>query len=172
MGKWIKFPIVTGNWVFDPARNFVVEISHGPEGANNYGGFDWMASNKTIPRQRGLGGYKDSLGTRNGAYVFMDLGFDITPTGVDGLTNVRSFGLFPNPSTDGRFVVSAESLQPIRLATVTVSNSIGQVVYRAQYDQPGSSLFKEVALPGVSKGVYFVEVVADGERIKRKLSLQ
>jgi hypothetical protein len=169
-GKWIKFPVV-GNVYYDRLKNIVVEISHGPEIGNNFGGFDWMASNRTLPNIRAVGGEPDSLRSRTGSTAFMDLGFDMSSSKVADLNGIRSFGLFPNPSTDGRFVVSAESSTAISQATVTVSNSMGQIIFNEEYKMVGKSLFKEIHLKSARPGAYFVETVIDGEHVNRQLTL-
>jgi len=169
-GKWIKFPVI-GNVYYDRSKNIVVDISHGPEIGNNYGGFDWMASNRKQPTIKAVGGEPDSLRTRNGGTPFMDVGFDIASTSIGGLENIRSFGLFPNPTTDGRFVISAESFRLINWATVTVRSSLGQIIFTEKYNAVGKSLFKEIHLQHARPGVYVVEIVIDGEHINRQITL-
>jgi len=61
-GRWFKFPM-DGNFFYDAVQNVVIEISHGDEIGNNYGGINWMASRSTAQQQR-MGGIKIRLGAR------------------------------------------------------------------------------------------------------------
>jgi hypothetical protein len=169
-GNWIKFK-ASGNWMYDPAQNTVVDIQHGIESGNNFGGFNLICSN--VGAKRMISGTKDAVRTFSIPHSYtMDLGFDIKPLGVDEQSKLLSCGVFPNPSTDGHFMVSADAKQALQQVVIRVSNSVGQLVYETTYQQPGTSLFKEVVLPNASAGIYFVELLADGERLTRRVTVQ
>lgn len=169
-GAWVKFS-ASVSWTYDPTKNTVLDIQHGSEGQQNFGGFSWM--NLLVGAKRIIADRKDAITRIGGALSnYMDLGFDIQPLGVDDFQNLTSLGVFPNPSTDGHFMVSADAKQAIQRLMITVRNSVGQVVYETSYLQPGGSLFKEVVLPRASPGIYFVEILADGERHTRRITLQ
>jgi len=102
----------------------------------------------------------------------MDIGFDLLPVGVSELSNIRGIGLFPNPATDGRFNISLDAKQAIKEIAVTVTDITGREVLSRQYANPGSSFFEEINLSGAARGMYFVRIVADGEVISRRVSIQ
>jgi hypothetical protein len=169
-GNWIKFK-VSGNWMYDPEQNTVADIQHGFEGSNGFGGFHLLCSN--VGSNRMISGTKDAVRTFAIQHpYYLDLGFDITPLGVDEHSKIVSCGIFPNPTTDGHFMVSVDAKHAVQQVVIRVSNSVGQLVYETTCHQPSSSLFKEVVLPDASPGIYFVELVADGERLTRRISVQ
>jgi hypothetical protein len=174
IGNWMKFPCTMGNWAWNGIDKFVIQVSHGPEGTANPKGFDWMSSINTAPMRRSLSYHVyDSIRVYNNSQVLiLDLGFDIATTGAGSSSSLRSFGLFPNPSRDGRFNISLEAHQAVKEVRVTVSNVTGQQVLRRQYAPAGNSFFKEIDLGAAAKGVYFVEILADRERIVRKLVVE
>jgi hypothetical protein len=102
----------------------------------------------------------------------MDLGFDIAGVGVGTISNITSFGLFPNPCTDGRFNVSFDAHQSISEATLALTNAMGQTVLGRTYHDVGISFFKEVDISSLANGLYFLEITVDGERLVRRLAVQ
>ena len=175
VGKWFKIP-VSSDFTYSRNGNLVFEIMHSGEPSSlGISGFDWMANNLTqkVPHSRTLFGKPDSLRSiNNNNYNFFDLGFDVSTLGVAGLSNVSSFGLFPNPSTDGRFNVSFDTKLPVQNVSVTVTNMVGQEILNRHYAAAGSSFFREVDLHNAAKGMYILTVQADDERIVRRLVVE
>lgn len=170
-GRWFKFPM-DGNFFYDGIQNVVIEISHGDEIGNNYGGINWLSSRFTSQQQR-MGGAKDSVwGSTTSLHNLMDIGFDLIPVGVSELSNIRGVGLFPNPSTDGRFNISLDAKQPMKEVSITISDITGREMMSRQYAHPGKSFFEEFNLSGAARGMYFVRIAADGEAISRRVSIQ
>src|SRR5690606_15574217 len=169
-GTWFRLPVNAGNFYYNGSDNFVVEISFGPERVVN--SILVAAQGISGGAQRMLPGRMDtSVSTAAMPYTF-DFGFDQATTGVEALGNIRSFGLFPNPVTDGRFNLSFEAGGPVREAVVTVTNATGQQVLRQRYTDIGSRFFREVDIRGAASGPYFVEVTVDGERIVRRVVVE
>jgi hypothetical protein len=170
-GMWFKFPM-DANFFYDGLQNVVIEISHGDEIGNNYGGVNWLGSRTTTKQQR-IGGAKDSTwGSTISAHGLMDIGFDIIPVGVSELSNIRGIGLFPNPATNGRFNISLDAKQPMKEVSILVTDITGRAVLSRQYAHPGSSFFEEISLKDAAKGMYFVRIAADGEVISRRVALE
>lgn len=171
-GAWVQ--ITLGNKVFNFSRtqNFVVEYA---SDSSHYGFFG-LPRSMVVPRNHfryivGKGSAAPMVG-QTSLESPPDLGFDITPVGITDADNIRSFGLFPNPS-NGRFVISFQARKPVKQVSLTASNMLGQVVFRQEYPAGGTtSFFREASLGQVPKGMYAVEVVVDGERIVRRLQVE
>ena len=119
-----------------------------------------------------LTGSTDSIAANTGNFLLLDFGFDVATTGVGTPGNITSFGLFPNPSTDGRFNVSFDAAKAVSETVISVTNATGQLVAQRKYRSKSSSFFEEMSLGTGAKGIYFVEVLADGERIVRKVVVE
>lgn len=73
----------------------------------------------------------------------------------------------PNPfSSDVSIVIQKDGL---RKATFTILNMLGQVVYTRSETALSSMYTQSIDLTYLSAGVYFVEVVMDGERVVREV---
>ncbi|MBS1644051.1 MAG: T9SS type A sorting domain-containing protein [Bacteroidetes bacterium] len=170
MGTWLKFPV--SDFILDHKSNLVIEISNGIEPTQNNGKFDLIASNKTNPIARSIIAPKDSAIGSAGISNVLDVGFDINPTGVAGINNIQAMGLFPNPSTDGYFVLSLESGKAIKTLSVAIMDVTGRTVLRKEYASVGTEFGQEIDARQLPKGCYMVLINADGEKITRKLLLQ
>ena len=176
-GKWLRFPCI-GNWQWNGIGNFIVEFQRGqtikyPQ-VRGYHGL--MCSIKTYPNQRTLQGLPDSnyayIFTDTNAAVNFDLGFDIAVLDVKQNSNTAAVGLFPNPSIDGRFNVSLNCNQALGDVRINVQDAIGNQVMHRSFANIGDTLFRELSIVGVAKGLYIVELEFRGERIIRKLVIQ
>jgi len=168
--KWIKIPLNAGNFYYDRTRNFVVELLQGPSFPVN--GIDLNAESASTLRN--LRGPRDSATTTGTAFMasILDMGFDIAPTGVDDVRNITAFGLFPNPVVNGRFNISFDAALPVNEVRVNIIDATGHQTLVRQYHRVGNSFFKEIAMSDAAKGVYFVEVLADGDRLVRRVIIQ
>lgn len=90
------------------------------------------------------------------------------PQGVVNTGLLRDLSLYPNP-TEGRFTVQFNTVQPIKDLKVVVMNLTGQQVAVQQFSHPGAQFRTEMDLRNQPKGVYLVEVIADGDKAVRKL---
>lgn len=170
IGTWLKFPV--SDFILDHKSNLVVEISTGIQPTQNNGKFNLIASNNTNPIGRSIMTAKDSATGPRGVSQVMDVGFDINPTGVAGVSNIQALGLFPNPSIDGYFVLSLESGKAIKTLSVAIMDVTGRTVLRKEYAAVGTEFGQELDARQLAKGSYIVLINADGEKITRKLLLQ
>lgn len=87
--------------------------------------------------------------------------------------SIGHYSLFPNP-TSGRFTVSFMTLKSIDEITVTVTNVLGEKIQEKSYGRhAGGATFQEpLNLSEAAKGVYFVELKADQEKIIKKIVVQ
>jgi hypothetical protein len=93
------------------------------------------------------------------------------PLGVNAATNVTSFNLFPNPTT-GTSKLELNTQVAIKEVEMTVTTMTGQVLQKKSFSNVGTRFETTVDLKEHARGVYFVELKADNERIVRKLVVQ
>lgn len=93
------------------------------------------------------------------------------PTSIDKFANIDNLQIYPNPN-NGQFVVSFKAQKAISEASVTVTNITGQKVYSENYTNVSNTFMKNINLGVQASGVYFITVVADGQKIVNKLIVQ
>lgn len=93
------------------------------------------------------------------------------PTGISSTQKLTGFGVHPNPSS-GKFHLEFNTPFDISEVNVSITTVTGQVVYSNVFEHKGGTFDKEVNLEGHAKGVYLVELQADGQRFVRKIVLQ
>jgi hypothetical protein len=175
--RWMRFLLPGSGFLYDTTQglNLVVEVILGPPYPNNY---FCLLDSAGGGLQQMLRGYRDTpsvYGTLRDPNVYtggsVDFGFDLTPLGVEAGTFGGNFSLYPNPSS-GSFHISADAVQPLRDVSVTVRSITGQTVFRRQYQPSSVSFSEEIVLPDAAKGMYIVEMLADGERIVRRVLVE
>lgn len=172
-GTWIKFPVNAGNFSYE-GGNLILEFAWGEKGKLN--GFIRLGANNPPPISsiRSIWGRQDTTVSnyRDFSNSFLDLGLDIQTLGLETHHTIQSVGVFPNPAPGGTFHVSLDLEQAVGEVLLQVRNSIGQLIQEQRYSRPGNSFFREVRLGNVPKGLYFLEVQADGDRIQRKVLVE
>ncbi len=88
--------------------------------------------------------------------------------GVGSIASLKSLGLYPNP-TNGKTTLMFTADRAIKELDVTVTNMTGQVMLQQSYTAPGKQFSTELDLTDRPRGVYFIELRADGEKAVRKL---
>jgi hypothetical protein len=87
---------------------------------------------------------------------------------IDGL---QRFDVYPNPAKDGNFNVNL-MLQEMQTVGVSVFNTLGQKVwFNAPTPQVGS-IEIPVQLPQVAKGLYLVEINANGKIATQRILIE
>jgi hypothetical protein len=86
----------------------------------------------------------------------------------NGNQNLKSLSVFPNP-TEGRFTVTFKASNTVKHADLLVTSMTGQQLISRSFENAGTSLSTDLDLSQFAKGVYFVELRADGEKLLRKL---
>ena len=98
---------------------------------------------------------------RYGDEYFVKVYYDPEHLGVD--ENItQNVEIYPNPAKD-LLTIKAENI-----TNVMIYNSIGQKVYEKTADSSEVS----INLGGFDSGIYLVKIVADGNEIIRKVSIQ
>ena len=93
------------------------------------------------------------------------------PVGVHEVKGVKDINIFPNP-TSGKFSLHFNSGKGIEKVQVNVSTITGQRVMQKQYTHGGGRFLEEIDMGNQPKGVYMVELDADGERSTMKVVVQ
>lgn len=89
--------------------------------------------------------------------------------GVDQPIQNIQFAVFPNPSSHSFTVNFATSKSKL---TLNVINSLGATVHSEAAESVSGQYISTIDLSKQSKGVYFMEIVADNEKIVRKIVIQ
>lgn len=92
-------------------------------------------------------------------------------TNIAELTNIDNLQIFPNPN-NGQFTVSFTASQTITDAQLIVTTITGQQVYAEHFNNVSGSFNKNVNLNGQASGVYFITLIADGQKSINKLILR
>ncbi len=157
IGTWVRFPIDGFN--YDPNTNLVVELFRGNQTINQ--GFDWMLT-RTCYRCR-LGAFYDSSLYVNASAVGnqADIGFNDSTASVGGLSTLKGFYAYPNPS-QGLFTVGFEpSGGNASSVQVSVSDMAGRQVWQRSYQDVRADLFTaNIDLRSRPKGIYLLRVQA------------
>lgn len=171
---WQKITLgPNGSFIYDATKPFVLEVSRDSQLAQNTGPRIVCSGLGKLAQRRTLVGNRDSLRNfKSTSAQAAVLGFDIIPTEVHSLSYISSFGLFPNPAINGRFNVSFSASRLVQQATVTLRTVTGQSVFRQEYANVGQRFFREIDMQGASPGIYFMELVADGDRIIRRVTIE
>ncbi len=116
----------------------------------------------------GIGGYKSQPNWDGGVdstydYWIMKFCMD-TVTGIDDrqqTQDTRQMQVWPNPfSSDLSLTLSEGEGRAMREATFTITNMLGQVVYRREENNLATGYTKVLDLSWLANGVYFVEVAS------------
>ncbi|MEO6831714.1 MAG: T9SS type A sorting domain-containing protein, partial [Chitinophagaceae bacterium] len=169
-GKWLKFP--ASNFYYRQTQNLAVEISAGSKKAK----FPIIFEQSSWQNNGGSGviqGWNDTLyGSSSIGFNCLSFGLDLQTTGVEAEGNMKSIGVFPNPSSDHKVMVSIDGQESLKELQVRVSNSLGQEVYSNVYRQVGTSFLQQLNLTTQPPGMYSIELSSGGQRITRRVSLE
>lgn len=89
-------------------------------------------------------------------------------TGVNNIANIRELVIYPNP-TSGKFAIDITAATQLQNLQLRVTNITGQQIILRNYENPLLQLHDEMDMTGQAKGIYFVEITADGAKMIRKL---
>jgi hypothetical protein len=88
--------------------------------------------------------------------------------GINGTSLLQNLALYPNP-TEGKFTVLSDAARAVSHMDVVVTTMTGQQVISRSFDNVGTHFTTDLDLSSQAKGVYFVEIRADGEKVTKKL---
>jgi len=91
------------------------------------------------------------------------------PAGVGSVNgNLKDMSLYPNP-TAGKFTISLNAGKAMDKVDITVSTIAGQTILQKSYKNATANFTADLDLTEQARGIYFVEIKADGDKIVRKL---
>jgi hypothetical protein len=101
-----------------------------------------------------------------------DTSFVVTIQGIDIKESLlsRSLKLYPNPN-DGKFRVSFE-LEGLKSVELNVSNALGQNVYHKSLGNIAGQRNEDIDLANLPKGMYVLQVNANGQESKIRFVVQ
>ena len=91
--------------------------------------------------------------------------------GVGNIDMLKNLIVYPNPS-DGDFKLQFNTSSAIKNLQISISNMTGQQIFAENYSGVSGQFTKDLNLTSVSKGIYFLTVNADGQKIIRKIALK
>ncbi|OSZ82258.1 hypothetical protein CAP35_03030 [Chitinophagaceae bacterium IBVUCB1] len=91
--------------------------------------------------------------------------------GVGIVGGISNLGVFPNPAKDV-CKVQFSGAKDAKEVSVSITSVTGQKVYQQMYKHDGGNFTQEVNVAKLSRGVYYVEVAADGQKAMQKLVLE
>ncbi|MBA3829619.1 MAG: T9SS type A sorting domain-containing protein [Taibaiella sp.] len=94
-----------------------------------------------------------------------------SPDGVGTIAGVNDLAVYPNPS-DGIFNVTFNTARTIGELRMNVTDMTGRQVAQRSYKGTTGKFTENLDLDSQPKGIYFLEVVADGERMIRKIVIR
>lgn len=150
------------NWYFVdsvriPADSFIADVPTGLRVVLN----ENTAANG--PSDNGCGTYTSG---ETEDYVVVLRSLQSAGVGNSGI--VRDLTLYPNP-TGGRSLVSFHTSKPVKDVQLVVTDLTGRTLTRQHYDGSSTEVRAEVDLSGQPRGMYFIEVRAEGEKLVKKL---
>ncbi|PZF73156.1 T9SS type A sorting domain-containing protein [Taibaiella soli] len=94
-----------------------------------------------------------------------------TPTAVASLSNIGELMLYPNPN-NGKFTVSFKAVNTIHALQVSIKNIAGQQLLQKTFNDVGNNFSQSFDMTQQASGIYFVELLADGERTIQKVVIR
>ena len=119
-----------------------------------------------------VGGYKtqtpwDTIGD----YWAVKFCFEGTPERINNLPDTKlSLSIYPNPFNSELDITLTQ--QNLHSAAVIITNILGQTIYTQHETNLSPTYTKMLDLSYLPNGVYFLEVVVDGERMVREVVKQ
>lgn len=90
--------------------------------------------------------------------------------GVDEIESINDINIYPNPNT-GNFVIEMEITKPQDLE-IKLINVIGQTIYEEKISKYSGDYKKEIELPNIKSGVYYLNIETKEGVIRRKVIVQ
>lgn len=119
--------------------------------------------------QNTFGNY--TLNEPNGVFTLKITDDEMLSTFVNDKTSVTNgLTVYPNPSN--QIITVLFSKRYARQLQLSIKNQLGQVVYSFTSNDVQGKFIKDIDLGKQTKGVYFLEVIADEERLVKKVLLE
>jgi uncharacterized repeat protein (TIGR03803 family) len=133
-------------------------------GANNKGViFEYDYSTNTFVKKLDFNGINGS--EPSGTLIEIDVAI-----GIDNTKNKIQFTVFPNPSNN-IFTISFSSTTKDKLF-LKITNEVGKIIYTEKQKDFSIEHVSTIDLSQQPKGIYFLEIVSNGERAMKKIVLE
>jgi len=149
-----------GSITIPPASGFVADMPTGMRLIINEN------TNPNIPSDEACGVYES--GETEDYVVVLRNQFSASVAAADF---ARDLGLYPNPTT-GKAEVVFTITKPVSELQLVVTDLTGRAISSRTFANPGREFRSQIDLTGQARGVYFVEVRADGQKLIKKLVVQ
>lgn len=115
----------------------------------------------------GMGGYKTQSSWGSSDYWIVKFCDSTLSTNVTALYEGEKFAVYPNPFTSEiSFTIQQQNITQV---SFIIKNVLGQTVFTKQENNLNSIYTKTVDLSFLSKGIYFLDIIIDGNRTVRKI---
>ena len=91
--------------------------------------------------------------------------------GIGSVTNIQSLQLYPNPTT-GAVNLQMNMQKAVTDLQIVVTNITGQQIATRTFHNTGTQFSTQLDLSGEARGVYFIEIKADGDRSLQRILLK
>lgn len=118
------------------------------------------------PSDDACGGYVSGE-TEDYTVIFRSL----LSTGIGGAQNLQNLMIYPNPTT-GKFTVRFNASKALDDVQVQVTNITGQQIMLKEYKNVSQEFSDQIDLGDRARGIYFVEIIADGQKTINKVILR
>lgn len=98
-----------------------------------------------------------------------DFGLANITTGIEDIDFINNLSIYPNPNT-GNFVIEMEITKVTDLK-IKLLNVIGQVIYEEKVSKYSGTYKKEIDLPNIESGVYFLNIETKEGVIRKEISI-
>jgi hypothetical protein len=116
-----------------------------------------------IPSDEACGPYTSGE-TEDYAVIILDK----NATNVPGVGELAEVSLYPNP-TSGRVTMQLNGSKDIKKLRISVSSITGQQIIVKEFTPTSKEFTTELDLSDRARGIYFIEIASDNDRLIRKL---
>jgi len=149
-----------------PNNIFTYTDAHPPKAAHLYYRMEVVNPNPCNPHtDKPMSINYNASKSNTGNFTFTNTGIASAGSTPDQLS------IFPNPST-GVFTLSLNTANGSKHLTVSVVNTLGQVVSMDHYTQIPAAYTKQLDLSALAKGVYFIKMSTDNTTLYNKVVIQ
>jgi hypothetical protein len=165
---WVQFTL-TKPFYYNGVSNFIVDIKPGTLSQTTNFLYSQSFTNPNLSCGR-----SQAHNPQSTIHVYKDIfliGFDITPTIVRNISRYSDVQLYPNPANE-RVTLSLVCQSKIKDLTVSISNTTGSLISKENYQDITGTFSQHLDLRGVPKGLYFIEINGDKEKLAKKVIIQ
>jgi hypothetical protein len=170
-GFWVRFPLTT-SYYYDPnsGKNLLVEVSQGPAVPTKSGFYlDHYGGDGSPTTGSAL------VGNVTSGYIDKEIanpvfGYDIEAVGVNELASENEIFVSSYYGSN-KLSLGLNLIHNVNLLSIKLLNTASQEVYADRFMINGKQARKEISLPRLSEGMYFLVIDIGGKQYIRKVVL-